>query len=230
MLLSADYSQIELRLLAHCSGDENLISAFKSGEDIHAQTAAKIFDVPLNEVTKEQRSKAKAVNFGIVYGQTRYGLASTLGISNTEAQLFIDKYFETYPKVKEYMENAIQYAYRFGFSQTIFGRKRYLLDELMSSNHNIKEFAQRAAINTPLQGAASDLIKMAMIELDKKLKANGLKSKMIMQVHDELILETYKDELDVVKKLVKEAMELNQPLNVPLVVDFACGATWMEAE
>lgn len=230
VLVSADYSQIELRLLAHCSGDENLISAFKSGGDIHAQTAAKIFDVPLNEVTKEQRSKAKAVNFGIVYGQTRYGLASTLGISNTEAQLFIDKYFETYPKVKEYMENAIQYAYRFGFSQTIFGRKRYLLDELMSSNHNIKEFAQRAAINTPLQGAASDLIKMAMIELDKKLKANGLKSKMIMQVHDELILETYKDELDVVKKLVKEAMELNQPLNVPLVVDFACGATWMEAE
>lgn len=230
VLLSADYSQIELRLLAHCSGDENLISAFKSGEDIHAQTAAKIFDVDLNTVTKEQRSKAKAVNFGIVYGQTRYGLASTLGISNAEAQLFIDKYFETYPKVKEYMENSIQYAYRFGFSQTIYGRKRYLLDELMSSNHNIKEFAQRAAINTPLQGAASDLIKMAMIELDKKLKANNLKSKMIMQVHDELILETYKDELDIVKKLVKESMELNQPLNVPLVVDFACGSSWMEAE
>ena len=230
VLLSADYSQIELRLLAHCSSDENLIQAFNSGEDIHAETAAKIFGVPLNEVTKEQRSKAKAVNFGIVYGQTRYGLASVLNISNVEAQTFIDKYFETYPKVKLYMENSVQDAYRFGYAKTMYGRKRYLLDELMSSNHNIKEFAQRAAINTPLQGAASDLIKLAMIDLSKKLKENNLKSKMIMQVHDELILETYKDELDNVCELVKTAMELEQPLKVPLVVDFAYGSSWMEAE
>ena len=230
VLLSADYSQIELRLLAHCSGDENLIQAFNSGEDIHAETAAKIFGVPLNVVTKEQRSKAKAVNFGIVYGQTRYGLASVLNISNVEAQTFIDKYFETYPKVKSYMENSVQDAYRFGYTKTMYGRKRYLLDELMSSNHNIKEFAQRAAINTPLQGAASDLIKLAMIDLAKKLKENNLKSKMIMQVHDELILETYKDELDNVCELVKTAMELEQPLKVPLVVDFAYGSSWMEAE
>lgn len=230
ILFSADYSQIELRLLAHCSGDENLIMAFKSGEDIHAETAAKIFGVDIKNVTKEQRSKAKAVNFGIVYGQTRYGLASALNISNTEAQIFIDKYFETYPKVKEYMENSIQEAYRFGYARTIYGRKRYLLDELMSSNHNIKEFAQRAAINTPLQGAAADLIKLAMIDLYKKLEQKNLKSKMIMQVHDELILETYKDELEQVKELVRESMELNQPLKVPLVVDTAYGPSWMEAE
>ena len=230
VLFSADYSQIELRLLAHCSGDEHLINAFISGEDIHAQTAAKIFGVTLQEVTKEQRSKAKAVNFGIVYGQTRYGLAAALGISNTEAQEFIDKYFETYPKVKEYMENSIQNAYSLGYARTIYGRKRYLLDELMSSNHNIKEFAQRAAINTPLQGAAADLMKMAMIDVYKKLVENKFNSKLIMQVHDELILQTYKDELDAVQKLVKEAMELSQPLKVPLVVDCAYGSSWMEVE
>lgn len=230
VLLSADYSQIELRLLAHCSGDENLIHAFKSGEDIHAETAAKIFEVPLKDVTKEMRVKAKAVNFGIVYGQTRYGLAGALGISNAEAQIFIDKYFETYPKVKEYMDNCIQEAYRHGYARTIYGRKRYLLDELLSSNHNIKEFAQRAAINTPLQGAASDLIKLAMIDLDKKLDDKKMKSKMTMQVHDELILETYKDELEEIKELVKDAMELNQPLAVPLVVDIAYGSSWMEEE
>lgn len=230
VLLSADYSQIELRLLAHCSGDENLINAFNSGEDIHAQTAANVFGVKLSEVTKDMRGKAKAVNFGIVYGQTRWGLAASLGISNAEAQMFIDKYFETYPKVKEYMENSIQEAYRNGYATTIYGRKRYLLDELMSSNHNIKEFAQRAAINTPLQGAASDLIKLAMIDLDKKLEEHNLKSKMIMQVHDELILETYKDELEQVKILTKEAMEMKQPLKVPLVVDMEYGSSWFEEE
>lgn len=230
VLLSADYSQIELRLLAHCSGDENLIRAFKSGEDIHTQTAAKVFGVGLSEVTKEMRSKAKAVNFGIVYGQTRYGLAGSLGISNEEAQQFINKYFETYPKVKEYMENSVQYAYQNGYARTIYGRKRYLLDELLSSNHNIKEFAQRAAINTPLQGAASDLIKMAMIELDKNFEQNNIKSKIIMQVHDELIIETYKDELEKVKELTKQAMELNQPLLVPLVVDMEWSSSWFEGE
>ncbi len=227
VLLSADYSQIELRLLAHCSGDENLIQAFNSGEDVHAQTAAKVFDVPLSEVTKEMRSRAKAVNFGIIYGQTRWGLASSLGISNEEAQEFIDKYFLTYPKVKEYMENSIQEAYRNGYARTLYGRKRYLLDELMSSNRNIKEFAQRAAINTPLQGTASDLIKLAMIDFEKKLRDNKLKSKMIMQVHDELIVETFKDELNEVQHLVKQAMELNQPFKVPLVVDIEYGSTWM---
>lgn len=228
LILSADYSQIELRLLAHCSGDENLIHAFKSGEDIHAQTAAKIFDVKLSDVSKEMRGKAKAVNFGIIYGQTRYGLASALGISNNDAQIFIDKYFATYPKVKEYMDNCVQEAYKHGYAKTMYGRKRYLLDELLSTNHNIKDFAQRAAINTPLQGAASDLIKLAMIDLDKKLSENNMKSKMIMQVHDELIIQTHKDELEQLKELVKTAMELSQPLSVPLVVDMACGTSWME--
>ena len=142
--------------------------------------------------------------------------------------MFIDKYFETYPKVKEYMENSVQEAYRNGYATTIYGRKRYLLDELMSSNRNIKEFAQRAAINTPLQGAASDLIKLAMIDLDKKLEEHNLKSKMIMQVHDELILETYKDELEQVMILTKEAMEMKQPLKVPLVVDMEYGSSWFE--
>ena len=142
--------------------------------------------------------------------------------------MFIDKYFETYPKVKEYMENSVQEAYRNGYATTIYGRKRYLLDELMSSNRNIKEFAQRAAINTPLQGAASDLIKLAMIDLDKKLEEHNLKSKMIMQVHDELILETYKDELEQVMILIKEAMEMKQPLKVPLVVDMEYGSSWYE--
>lgn len=228
VLLSADYSQIELRLLAHCSGDEAMIRAFNTGEDIHAEIAAKVFNVPLNEVTKEMRSRAKAVNFGIVYGQTRYGLASALKISADEAQDFIDRYFLTYPGVKEYMEKSIQYAYDNGYAKTMFGRKRYLLDELLSSNHQIKEFAQRAAINSPLQGAAADLIKMAMIELDNRIEKENLKSQILLQVHDELILEVYKNELETVKKLVREAMELGQPLSVPLVVDFEIGATWMQ--
>ena len=228
VLLSADYSQIELRLLAHCSGDETMIRAFNTGEDIHAEIAAKVFNVPLNEVTKEMRSRAKAVNFGIVYGQTRYGLASALKISADEAQDFIDRYFLTYPGVKEYMEKSIQYAYDNGYAKTMFGRKRYLLDELLSSNHQIKEFAQRAAINSPLQGAAADLIKMAMIELDNRIEKENLKSQILLQVHDELILEVYKNELETVKKLVREAMELGQPLSVPLVVDFEIGATWMQ--
>ena len=182
----------------------------------------------MNEVTKEMRSRAKAVNFGIVYGQTRYGLASALGISNEEAQIFINKYFATYPQVKEYMESSIQKAYSNGYAQTIYGRKRYLLDELMSTNHSIKEFAQRAAINTPLQGSASDLTKLAMIDLDKKFEKEKIKSKIIMQVHDELIIETYKDELEKVKELTKEAMELGQPLAVLLVVDMEWGANWLE--
>lgn len=230
VLLSADYSQIELRLLAHVSGDKMLIDAFNSEEDVHAQTASKIFDVPLEEVTKSMRGKAKAVNFGIVYGQTRYGLSSAINITPQEAQIFIDKYFETYPGVKEFMEKSVQDAYQNGYARTIYGRKRYLLDELMSSNHQIKEFAQRAAINSPLQGAAADVIKMAMIELYKKLQEGGFRSKMIMQVHDELILEVYKDELTQIKKLVKDAMELGQPFDVPLLVDFKIGPTWMDGE
>ena len=228
LILSADYSQIELRLLAHISKDENLIQAFTSGEDVHTMTASKVFGVAVNDVTKDMRRKAKAVNFGIVYGQSKYGLAKNLGISNTEAQEFIDKYFEHYPGVKKYMDDKKQFANQHGYVETIFGRKRYLASELMSPNFQIREFAQRAAINQPLQGTAADLIKMAMIEVDKQLNAQGLNTKMIMQVHDELVFEVPQDELDIVKVLVLKAMELNQPLTVPLEVDINCGTSWKE--
>ena len=228
LILSADYSQIELRLLAHVSGDEHLINAFKSGEDVHTITASKVFDVKPKDVTKEMRRKAKAVNFGIVYGQSRYGLAKSLGITNNEAQDFIDKYFETYPLVKKYMENEVNFVNQHGYVETIFGRKRYLATELMSPNYQIREFAQRAAINQPLQGTAADLIKMAMIKVEKELEEKKLKTKMIMQVHDELIFELPKNELEVVKELVLRCMELNQPLKVPLEVDINYGSSWKE--
>ena len=228
LILSADYSQIELRLLAHVSGDEHLIQAFTSGEDVHTITAAKVFGVGVNEVTKDMRRKAKAVNFGIVYGQSKYGLAKSLGISNDEAQDFIDKYFETYPKVREYMMNEVNFVNLNGYVETIYGRKRYLATELASPNYQIREFAQRAAINQPLQGTAADLIKMAMIEVDNRLQEGNYNTKMIMQVHDELIFEVPNDELEEIKSLVLEAMELNQPLKVSLDVDINYGTSWKE--
>ena len=228
LIMSADYSQIELRLLAHVSGDEHLIHAFTSGEDVHTMTASKVFGVKLEEVTKEMRRRAKAVNFGIVYGQSKYGLAKSIGITNAEAQEFIDKYFETYPKVKEYMNKEVEFVNAHGYVETIFGRKRYLAAELMSPNYQIREFAQRAAINQPLQGTAADLIKMAMIDVQKELETKNLKTKMIMQVHDELVFEVPKEELETVKELVLRCMELNQPLKVPLDVDINCGSSWRE--
>lgn len=226
VIMSADYSQIELRLLAHCSGDNALIEAFNSGEDIHTITAGKVFDVPLADVTKEMRRKAKAVNFGLIYGQSRYGLATALDITPLEAQNFIDKYFMTYPFIRRYMNNTLMQAHEEGFVETIFGRKRYLKEELNSRNGKIREFAERQAINAPLQGSAADLIKMAMVELHKKLE--GKKSQIILQVHDELVLEVPKNELDEVKKLTLDAMGLNQPLKVPLTVDFAVGKSWKD--
>lgn len=226
-ILSSDYSQIELRLLAHVSGDENLISAFNSDVDVHSLTASKVFDVPVEQVTKEMRYKSKAVNFGIIYGQTRYGLAKALDIPAQEAQNFIDKYFMTYSKVKDYMENTVAFAYEHGFVETIFGRKRYL-PELASPNRMIKEFAERAAINQPLQGTAADLIKMAMINVDKVFKENNLKSKMVMQVHDELVFEVVADELEQVKTLVKQEMQNVANLKVPLLVDINWGKSWKE--
>ena len=228
LILSADYSQIELRLLAHITQDKHLLEAFNTGVDVHTLTASKVFDVPVEAVTKEMRYKSKAVNFGIIYGQSKYGLAKSLGISNADAETFIEKYFATYPKVKAYMEGTVIEAEEKGFVETIFGRKRYLSTELSSSNGMIREFAKRAAINQPIQGTAADLMKIAMIDFSKKLKENNLKSKMIMQVHDELVVEVVKSELDVVTNLVKEAMELNQPLSVPLVVDVNVGESWKE--
>lgn len=227
-LLSADYSQIELRLMAHISRDDNLIEAFCSGEDIHTKTAANVFEVPIDGVTKDMRYKAKAVNFGIIYGQSKYGLAKALNIAPFAAEAFIEKYFASYPGVREYMKNTIKFAHEHGYVETIFGRKRYLLNDLASPSFPIREAAERAAINQPLQGTAADLIKMAMIELDKKLKENNMKSKMIMQVHDELLLDVVAGELEQVKKLTVEAMELNQPLLVPLVVDVSANKSWIE--
>ena len=228
LILSADYSQIELRLLAHVSEDINLINAFRSGIDVHTLTASKVFDVPMNEVTKEMRYKAKAVNFGIVYGQSKYGLAKSLHISAAEAESFMEKYFETYSGIRDYMQNMVNLVEQQGYIETIFGRRRYLENEINSPNVMIREFAKRAAINHPMQGSASDLIKLAMIDFAKSLKENNLKSKLIIQVHDELVVELYKDELDKVRELIIKSMELNQPLKVPLVVDINVGDSWKE--
>lgn len=228
LILSADYSQIELRLLAHISKDKHLIEAFNNDVDVHTLTASKVFEVPISKVTKAMRIRAKAVNFGIIYGQSKYGLAKAIGISNSEAEDFINKYFETYPNIKLYMESTVQQALEHGYVETVFGRRRYLKAELESPNGMIREFAKRAAINQPIQGTAADLMKIAMIDFEKKLEERNLKSKMIMQVHDELVIETLKDELDEVTELVRTSMELNQPLNVPLVVDINTGETWKE--
>lgn len=229
LIMSADYSQIELRLLAHVSEDEHLIEAFKSGVDVHTLTASKVFEVPIENVTKEMRYKAKAVNFGIVYGQSKYGLAKALKITPAEAENFINKYFETYPKINEYMSNMVELVEKQGYVETIFGRRRYLDNEINSPNAMIREFAKRAAINHPMQGSASDLIKLAMIDFSKCLKDNNMKSKLIIQVHDELVIETAKDELEQVKSLVLESMELKQPLRVPLLVDVNVGESWKES-
>lgn len=227
-ILSADYSQIELRLLAHISEDKNLIEAFNSGIDVHTLTASKVFDVPVNEVTREMRYKAKAVNFGIIYGQSKYGLAKALGISVEEADEFIEKYFKTYPGIKRYMDDIVVYATQKGFVSTLYGRKRFFDKELNSSNAHIRDFAKRAAINLPMQGSAADLIKLAMIDVNKKIKEAGLVSRMIMQVHDELVFEVKNSELEELKRIVVKAMELSQPFRVRLVVDVRVGATWKE--
>ena len=225
-IMSADYSQVELRLLAHYSGDEGLIKAFVDDVDVHKITASKIFNVPVENVTKEMRRKAKTVNFGIIYGQTRYGLSKTLGIEPFEAQELINKYFMTYPKISGYINSTLELANEKGYVETLYGRRRYLGAELNSRNANIREFAARAAINAPLQGTSADIIKMAMVDLFEKLK--NYKSKMILQIHDELVLEVPKDEVDIIKPIVIKAMEINQPLRVPLKVEVGVGKTWME--
>ena len=227
-IISADYSQIELRLLAHISRDDNLIEAFCEDEDVHASTASKVFGVSIEEVTKEMRSRAKAVNFGIVYGQSKYGLASSLGISPIEAQDFIDRYFATYPDVKKYMEDTKNFAMAHGYVETIYGRKRYLASGLMSTNAKIQEAAIRAAINAPIQGTAADVMKMAMVRLQNDFIKNNIKSKIIIQVHDELVIETVNTEVEEVSSLVKSAMELDQPFLVPLKIDIYKGKSWME--
>lgn len=226
-ILSADYSQIELRLLAHMSGDENLIDAFKRGQDIHARTAAEVFGVPVDDVPPDLRRKAKAVNFGIVYGISAYGLAKDLHISREEAGEYIRRYFERYPSVKDFLDATIAQAHLNGFVSTMFGRKRALTD-INSINFNKRTLAERMAMNTPIQGTAADIIKLAMIRAEENLR--GFESRIILQVHDELVLEAKNDELAEVEKILREAMENVAELSVPLIVDIHSGANWSLAK
>jgi len=228
LLLSADYSQIELRLMAHMSADPAMLEAFEEGQDIHAATAAKIFRIPLNEVTADQRRKAKTANFGMIYGISAFGLSQRLGISRAEAKELIDGYFTTYRGVKEYMEKCVSQARERGWVETIFGRKRYLPD-INSNNQVVRGLAERNAINAPIQGSAADIIKMAMIRIHNEFKSGKLKSKMIIQVHDELVFDVYRPELDEVKAIVKKCMEGAATLSVPLEVEIGTGSNWLEA-
>ena len=229
-IFSCDYSQVELRVLAHVSGDEHMQEAFKSGYDIHAHTAMKIFhlDSP-DEVTPLMRRHAKAVNFGIVYGISDYGLSKNLGISRKQAKTFIENYFEQYPQIKNYMDDAIKKARENGYAETIMHRRRYLPD-IHSKNFNVRSFAERTAINSPIQGSAADIIKIAMINMQKKLDELHLKTKMVLQVHDELIFDVPKDELDTIKKIVPEVMQSAVKLDVPLIADSNWGHNWYDAK
>lgn len=228
VLLSYDYSQIELRIMAALSGDENLIEAFAKNEDVHAATAARIFNIPLHEVNNDMRRKAKTANFGIIYGISAFGLAQRLNISRTEAKKLIDTYFEKYPKVKQYMENAIKMAREQGYVETLMGRKRYLKD-IHSANFTVRSFAERTAINTPIQGTAADIIKLAMIDIHQLIQKNQWKTRMILQVHDELLFEVPQDEISMVQEPIKNAMEKAFPLAVPLEVNTGIGKNWLEA-
>lgn len=229
VIFSADYSQIELRVLAHMSGDEKLIQAFKNDFDIHTQTAMDVFHVEKDEVTANLRRQAKAVNFGIIYGISDYGLSQNLNIPRKEAAEFIKKYLETYPGVKQYMEDIVQEAKLNGYVSTLLHRRRYI-PEITSKNYNIRSFAERTAMNTPIQGSAADIIKKAMIDMNERLKKEGLKTRLLLQVHDELIFEAPEDEIDQLKKIVPEVMENAVELDVPLKVDYAFGPTWYDAK
>ena len=225
---SADYSQIELRVMAHLSGDENMIEAFREGHDIHAATAAKIYKEDINAVSRDQRTKAKRANFGIIYGITVFGLAERLEISRDEAKQLISGYFETFPKVKEYMDKSIQRARAMGYAETLFHRRRYLAD-INSHNATVRGFAERNAINAPIQGTAADIIKVAMIRIHRRFKAEGIQSKMILQVHDELNFSVMPEEHEKVERIVMEEMQNAFKMQVPLVADSGWGKNWLEA-
>ena len=227
ILLSADYSQIELRLMAHLSRDEDMIEAFNKGEDIHAATAVKIYNVRPENVTSDMRRKAKTANFGIIYGISVFGLSQRLNIPRAEAKELIDNYFNTYNKVKDYMNRSIDLVKKKGYAETIFGRRRYLKD-INSANAFIRGMAERNAINTPLQGSAADIIKLAMVNIHNKL-IEKYKTRMILQVHDELIFDTHRTELDEIKNIVKHEMENAVRLEVPIVVGMGIGDNWLEA-
>lgn len=228
VLMAADYSQIELRIIAALSKDEAMIDAFKNGEDIHAATAAKVFGVPLDEVTREQRSHAKTVNFGIIYGVSAFGLSQQTNLSRGEAKEVIEAYFRTYPGIRDYIDNQVELARKNGYVETITGRRRYLKD-INSRNAVVRGHSERNAVNAPIQGSAADIIKLAMIKIQKRMKAEGFKSAMVLQVHDELVFDTLKSELDSLKKLVIEEMQNALQLEVPLIVETGEGEHWLEA-
>jgi len=228
VFLSADYSQIELRIMAHLSRDVNMLEAFNSGHDIHTATAAKIYKVTLSEVNSDMRRKAKTANFGIIYGISTFGLAERLNIPRAEAKELIDGYFNTYPDVKRYMDNAIQRAKETGFVETIFGRKRYLAD-INSQNSVVRGYAERNAINAPIQGSAADIIKIAMVKIQNRIGIENLRTRMTMQVHDELNFSVPADEIEIARKVVVEEMENAVQLSVPLIADCGIGTNWLEA-
>ena len=228
LFFSADYSQIELRIMAHLSGDPHMIEAFRSGADIHAATAAKIYGVPIEEVTSDMRRKAKTANFGIIYGISVFGLAERLGISRSESKELIDGYFKTYPRIREYMDESIEVARKQGYVETIFKRKRFLPD-IHSHNAVVRGYAERNAINAPIQGSAADVIKLAMVRIFQRFEDEGLRSKKILQVHDELNFTVYRNEAERVKQIVLEEMERVMPLRVPLIADCGEGKNWLEA-
>lgn len=228
MLIDADYSQVELRVLAHMSGDETMIKAFNDDVDVHAMTASQVFNVPLEEVTKQMRSEAKAVNFGIVYGISDFGLATNIGIGRKKAKEYIEKYFEKYPKIKEYMDNAVEHCKEKGYVETLWGRRRYV-PEIKSNNYNVRQFGERVAMNAPIQGTAADIIKIAMVNIEKELEERKLKSKLILQVHDELVIEAPEDEIEISKELLVRNMQNVIKMKVPLKAEAGIGKTWYEA-
>ena len=228
LLLSADYSQIELRIIASMSGDEHLCNEFALNHDIHRATAAKIYGVPQEDVTKQMRSAAKSVNFGIIYGVSAFGLSQGLGIKRTEAQSLINQYFSSFPKIAQFIQQRIQFARQNGYAQTLMGRRRYLTN-IASKNSNLRAFDERNAVNMTIQGTGADMIKIAMVKMYDNIKAKGLKSKMILQIHDELIFDVVKDELEEMKTLVKQTMENALPLqNVPVLAEMGWGDNWLE--
>ena len=229
VLIDADYSQIELRVLAHIANDEALINAFKNGEDIHTVTASQVFSVPASQVTEEMRKRAKAVNFGIIYGIGDYSLSQDLHIPKKTAAEYIANYLAKYPSVRDYLDNTKSFARENGFVETMFGRRRYI-NEILSSNKNLQAFGERVAMNTPIQGAAADLIKMAMIRADKMLSEAGLDAKLILQIHDELIIEAPIEEAERAKEILREAMQGAADLRVPLQVDIGVGKSWFVAK
>jgi DNA polymerase-1 len=228
VLLAADYSQIELRIIAALSEEENMINAFKNGEDIHASTAAKVFNVPLDEVTREQRSNAKTVNFGIIYGVSAFGLSNQTNLSRGEAKELIDTYYETYPKLKAYMSAQVDFAREHGYVETVLNRRRYLKD-INSRNAMVRSGAERNAVNAPIQGSAADIIKLAMINIHNRFEKEGFKSKMLLQVHDELVFDAHKDELKIIEPIIKHEMENAFKMSVPLDVEVGVGYNWLEA-